>query len=239
MRDGTSRRLDWPDCRNARDLGGLPRPGGVTRSGVFVRSDCTTNLTPAGEEAMRAYGVRLVVDLRTEAELLRAPNPLSRAAAPAYVNVPLIDDQMMLRMDAASGMLERYVMMLDERPHSFGAVFELLAKTEGAVVVHCFAGKDRTGLVAAMMLELAGVPHDSIGQDFAESEAHLATRFEEWLASAAPERRAVMRDDLSCPPDRILGALDHVRSRWGGVVAYLEAAGVSPDDVDRLRSKLA
>jgi len=188
---------------------------------------------------MRAYGVRLVVDLRTEAELLRAPNPLARTPAPAYINLPLIDDPMMLKIDTASGMLERYVMMLDERPHSFRAVFELLARTEGAVVVHCFAGKDRTGLVAAMMLELAGVPHDSIGRDFAESEIHLATRFEEWLAAAAPQRRAAMRDDLRCPPDRILGALDHVRSRWGGVVGYLEAAGVSPIDIDRLCSKLA
>jgi protein-tyrosine phosphatase len=211
----------------------------VTRTGVFVRSDCTTNLTPAGHDAMRAYGVTLVVDLRTEAELLRAPNPCADRNVPTYVNLPLIDDLMMLKIEGASGMLGRYLMMLDERSQSFAAVFELLAATEGAVVVHCFAGKDRTGLVAAMMLELAGVPHDAIARDFAESEAQLATRFEDWLAAAAPERRAVMRDDLRCPPDRILGALDHLRSRWGGVAAYLEAAGVSSATIDRLGSKLA
>lgn len=198
-----------------------------------------TNLTPAGLDALRAYGVAVVVDLRTAAELVRAPNPVSAAGSPSYVNVPLIDDTMMLKIDAAAGMLQRYVMILNECAASFGAVFELLANTEGAVVVHCFAGKDRTGLVAAMMLELAGVPHDSIGQDFAESEAMLAGRFEEWLAEAVPEQRAVLRDDLSCPPARILAALDHVRSTWGGVGGYLEAAGVSTRDLERLSSRLA
>jgi protein-tyrosine phosphatase len=188
---------------------------------------------------MRAYGVKMVVDLRTEAELHRAPNPCAERTVPAYINLPLIDDPMMLKIEGASGMLGRYLMMLDERRPSFGAIFDLLAETEGPVVVHCFAGKDRTGLVAAMMLELAEVPSDSIAADFAESEGHLTARFDEWLAAAAPERRAVMREDLRCPPDRILGVLEHLQSRWGGVASYLESAGVSPANIDRLSSKLA
>ena len=239
MDGGKSRRLDWPDCRNARDLGGLPREGGATRSGVFVRSDCTSNLAPAGLEAMRAYGVTTVVDLRTASELERSPNPVATAGSPSYVNLPLIDDLMMLKIDAADGMLQRYRMILDERPSSFAAVFELLARAEGAVVFHCFAGKDRTGLVAAMMLELAGVPHDSIGEDFAESEVMLADQFEQWVAAAAPERREGLRDDLICPPARILAALDHLRTGWGGVAGYLEAAGVSTSALNALTTKLS
>ncbi|HSP10726.1 MAG TPA: tyrosine-protein phosphatase [Candidatus Dormibacteraeota bacterium] len=238
MGGGKSRRLDWPDCCNTRDLGGLPRQGGATRSGVLVRSDSTTNLTPIGLEAMRTYGVRLVVDLRTAAELVRTPNPVATAGSPSYVNVPLIDDPLMHRLDAAADGLQRYLMILDERSRSFQAVFELLAKTEGPVVVHCAAGKDRTALVAAMMLDLAGVPDESIGEDFAESEAMLAGRFEEWISAAPLERRAAMRADLRCPPARIVAALDHLRSGWGGVGGYLEAAGVSTRDLNRLSSKL-
>ncbi|MGZ6078617.1 MAG: tyrosine-protein phosphatase, partial [Myxococcaceae bacterium] len=101
------------------------------------------------------------------------------------------------------------------------------------------AGKDRTGLVAAMVLELAGVPHDSIGEDFSESEVMLADQFEVWVAAAAPERREGLREDLSCPPARILAALDHLRTGWGGVSGYLEAAGVSTRDLDLLTTKLA
>jgi protein-tyrosine phosphatase len=234
----TSRRLKWPDCHNTRDLGGLPRPGGATRSGVFVRSDCMTNLTAAGLEAMGAYGVATVLDLRTPAELLRAPNPCAERAHPAYLNLPLIDEALMLKLENAPGMLERYLLMLDESRQSFGTIFNFLGEADDCVLVHCFAGKDRTGLVAAMMLELAGVPRDSIVLDFAESEDRLATRFEEWLAAAAPERRAVMREDLRCPPERMAGALDHLQSRWGGVAAYLEAAGVTQPNLDRLASKL-
>jgi hypothetical protein len=249
----SGRRLDWPDCRNVRDLGGLPRPGGVTRGSVFVRSDCTANLTPQGQEAMRAFGVALVIDLRTSAELKRAPSPLSprpigerarvrgviQHRAPAYVNLPLIDDALMARLDHAPDMLGRYLMMVEDSRPAMRAIFERLATAEGATLVHCFAGKDRTGIVAAMMLELAGVPRESIAADFAESEAQLADRFEEWVAAAAPERREIVRDDLRCPPDRILGLLDHLDSRWGGVAGYLDAAGVAPARIDRLGSMLA
>jgi protein-tyrosine phosphatase len=107
------------------------------------------------------------------------------------------------------------------------------------VVFHCFAGKDRTGLVAAMVLSLAGVPNDAIADDFAETDAQLARRYEEWLAAAAPERRSEMREELSCPPDRILGVLDHLRQRWGGIHGYMEAAGMSATTIDELSAKLA
>ncbi len=224
----------------------------MTRSAIFVRSDCTTNLTPDGQEAMRAFGVSLVIDLRTAAELERAPNPLSFPRLqgaqdrvrgvnhqPAYLHLPLIDDALMSRLDEAPDMLGRYLMMLDESRAAIGAIFNRLATAEGTTLVHCFAGKDRTGIVAAMMLELAGVPRESIAADFAESEAQLAARFEEWIAAAAPERRQIVRDDLRCPPDRILGVLDHLESRWGGVAGYLEAAGMTPVHIDRLGSMLA
>jgi protein-tyrosine phosphatase len=207
--------------------------------GVLVRSDSMAHLTPVGRESMLAYGVTTVIDLRTDAELVRAPNPCADNAGPAYIHLPLIDDSMMVGLDEASGMFERYLWMLDGRPEAFRAIFETMAAADGAVVFHCFAGKDRTGLVAAMLLSIAGVPSDAIAADFAETDAQLALRYQEWLAAAAPERRSEMREDLSCPPDRILGALDHLRQRWGGVQAYMEASGMGPITIDQLRAKLA
>jgi protein-tyrosine phosphatase len=234
-----NRRLDWPDCQNTRDLGGLPRQGGVTRMGVLVRSDSIAHLTPVGREAMVAYGVTTVIDLRTDGELLRAPNPCADNAGPVYRHLPLIDDSMMLGLGEASGMFERYLWMLDGRPEAFRPIFETVAAAEGGVVFHCFAGKDRTGLVAAMLLSIAGVPDGAIATDFAETDAQLALRYQEWLAAAAPERRSEMREELSCPPDRILGVLDHLKQRWGGVHGYMEAAGMSVTTIDQLSAKLA
>jgi protein-tyrosine phosphatase len=235
-----ARRLDWPDCQNTRDLGGLPLPaGGVTRMGVLVRSDSIAHLTPVGREAMAAYGVTTVIDLRTDAEVLRAPNPCAGGSRPAYLHLPVIDDSMMVGLGEASGMFERYLWMLDGRPEAFRSIFEAVAQADGAVVFHCFAGKDRTGLVAAMLLSAAGVPDEAIAADFSETDAQLALRYQEWIAAAAPERRSEMREEFRCPPDRILGVLDHLRQRWGGVHGYMEAAGMSSAAIGRLTVKLA
>jgi protein-tyrosine phosphatase len=136
-------------------------------------------------------------------------------------------------------MFERYLMMLDGRPQAFRAIFDAVAEAEGVAVFHCYAGKDRTGLVAAMVLSVAGVPGDAIATDFAETDAQLAASYLEWIAAAAPERRSEMREEFRCPPERILGVLDHLEKKWGGVPAYLEAAGMSPANIDKLGAKLS
>jgi protein-tyrosine phosphatase len=207
--------------------------------GVLVRSDSIAHLTPVGREAMAAYGVTTVIDLRTDDELLRAPNPCADNAGPTYLHLPVIDDSMMAGLDEASGMFERYLWMLDGRPEAFRAIFEAVASADGALVFHCYAGKDRTGLVAAMLLSVTGVPDGAIATDYAETDVQLALRYQEWIAAAAPERRRVMREEFQCPPEWILGALDHLRQRWGGVAGYLEAAGMTPTTIDQLSARLA
>jgi protein-tyrosine phosphatase len=207
--------------------------------GVLVRSDSIAHLTKAGREALTSYGVTTVIDLRTDGELARVPNPFADGSGPVYRHLPMIDDSMMVELGVASGMFERYLMMLDGRPEAFGGIFEAVAEAEGPAVFHCFAGKDRTGLVAAMLLSLSGVPDDAIAQDFEETDAQLAARYQEWIDAAAPERRKEMREEFRCPPDRILGVLDHLTKKWGGVAAYLEASGMKPENIDRLGSKLA
>ncbi len=193
---------------------------------------------------MVSYGVSTVIDLRSESEVASSPSPFavpdpfSTAQAPAYTHMALIDDATMLKLGEASDMFDRYLMMLEHRPAAFSAIFSTLAKSEGTVVFHCFAGKDRTGMIAAMSLALAGVGVDSIAADYAETDAQMATKYEEWLAAAPSDQLEVLRDDLRCPPERIVGVLEHIDKRWGGVEGYLGAAGVSPADIAQLRSKL-
>jgi protein-tyrosine phosphatase len=135
-------------------------------------------------------------------------------------------------------MYGRYVMMLENRQEAFCDIFKAVAEADGAVVFHCFAGKDRTGLVAALLLSLAGVAPETIAADFAETDARLAKKYEEWLAAAEPERRKEMRADLRCPPERMLGVLDHLSEKWGGVGPYMEASGLEQATIDRLSSML-
>jgi protein-tyrosine phosphatase len=205
----------------------------------LIRSDHIGHLTLAGREALIAYGVTTVIDLRSPKELVKSPNPFADGSGPAYVSVPLIDDANMRELGEAADMYERYLMILDTRQDAFCAVFNAVAEAQGPLVFHCFAGKDRTGLVAAMLLEAAGVTKEAIAADFAETDAQLANRYEQWLAEAAPERRKSMRDELRCPPEWILGVLDRLDQRWGGVQGYLEASGVSPTNIDRVSAKLS
>ena len=179
-----------------------------------------------------------VIDLRSAAELLSSPNPFADGAAATYVHAELIDDAHMNNIGDAGNMLERYLFILQERHGAFGHVFNSMAKADGGVLFHCFAGKDRTGIIAAMLLSLAGVAPVDIAADYGETDLQLAGRYELWISEAPPDRREKFRDELRCPPERILGVLDFLETRWGGVATYLDAAGMTPADIDRLSAKL-
>jgi len=224
----------------------------------MIRSDNVASLTPEGKQAMIDYGVTTVIDLRSESEVKGSPGPpfsefqstsplspqgrgLGRGAGsttPAFLHLPLIDDATAPILNQAPAMPERYVLMLEHRQRGMGAIFDAIAAADGPVLFHCFAGKDRTGLVAAMMLSIAGVDHAAIGADYAETDLQLADRYEEWLAKASPERLESMRAELRCPPEWILSTLAHVDEKWGGVEGYLEAAGLPSSTIARLQSKL-
>jgi protein-tyrosine phosphatase len=214
---------------------------------VLVRSDNLGNLNAAGRDAMVSYGVTTVIDLLSDSERNgtfdhRYPVPATervRVDGIDYVHRALVDDAALKRLGEATNMYERYLIMLTTRQEAFRDIFTSIAHSQGAVVFHCFAGKDRTGLVAALLLSLAGVPADHIAADFAETDVQLADQYQVWIDAAAPDKRQEVRDDLRCPRERILGVLDFIETRWGGVPSYLEASGVAPEDIDRLAARLA
>ncbi len=209
---------------------------------MFVRSDNLGNLTPAGRQALVDYGVTTVLDLRSESEVQSSPSPFAtrEARGPVlYLNLPLVDDMTAPRLAELPGIQDTYIAMLEHRQRAIGAIFNAMAAAEGGVVFHCFAGKDRTGLIAAMVLAVAGVETHAIAADFAETDVYLAVRYQQWLSAAAPERRERMRADLQCPPERILAILDHLERNWDGVQNFLVAAGVAAAAISRLGARLS
>ena len=195
---------------------------------------------------MCAYGVATVIDLRSISERsgtfdARFPRPvvkMVRADGVTYLHRELVDDASLRRLGEAANMFERYLVMLNTRQSAFREIFTSIARAEGGLVFHCFAGKDRTGLVAAMVLALADVPPDEIAADFGETDLQLADAYEKWISEAPADKRDEMRDELRCPPERILGVLDYLETKWGGVASYLEASGMDSADIDRLRTRL-
>jgi len=130
-------------------------------------------------------------------------------------------------------------MLVDCRA-SFGAAVTAIARApEGGVLVHCHAGKDRTGLVVALLLTLVGVPDDIIVADYALSDRYLQPLYDEILAAIDdPPRRERLRSWLHARPEGMQGALAALDERYDGAASYLRAAGVSADDLARARERL-
>jgi protein-tyrosine phosphatase len=238
-----TRLLDWEGCLNARDLGGYETAGGrETRWGAVVRSDSLAALTEAGRAALAGYGVRAIIDLRLADEIAVHPNPFAEPGdhGIVYTNLSIIDPAAGFPPDTST-MAQSYLWMLDRFGGFVAEVMAAVADApEGGVLIHCAAGKDRTGLVSALLLGLVEVPDETIAADYAMTAELLRPRDEEWLENGPGERaeREAMLARFAPTAEVMLEVLRGLAERYGGVEGYLLQVGVSPADLDRLRHRL-
>jgi protein-tyrosine phosphatase len=232
--------FDWEGCFNARDLGGLPtRSGRTTRHGVFVRGDTLCDLTRDGQRSLLDDGVRTIVDLRSAEELERAPNPFADIQGIRYVHRPLNDPGVAARISEMDDPTDRYRTILDDSGGRIAGIVEVLATAPRAVLFHCYAGRDRTGILSALLLRIAGVPDEAIVADFAISDERLAQRYDAWRAGWTDTDKARVDRSIVEAEDTIRGTLEHLDRKYGGVEAYLTKNGLEPSSVERLRQDLA
>jgi protein-tyrosine phosphatase len=238
-----TRLLDWEGGLNARDLGGYATEDGrETRWGAVVRSAALATLTEAGRAALADYGVRAIVDLRLPDELAREPNPFAEPGdhGIAYTNVSILDPAAGFPPDTVT-LAENYLWSLEQFRGLMAAAVAAVARApEGGVLIHCAAGKDRTGLVSAMLLGTVGVPAATIADDYALTAELLRARDLEWLENGPGERaeREAMLARFAPTAQVMLEVLDRLGERYGGVEPYLLAGGVSRGDLARLRERL-
>jgi protein tyrosine/serine phosphatase len=245
------RTLTWDGCLNVRDLGGIPtEDGGLTRTGSVIRSDNVRFLSDEGWHALQHHGVVRIVDLRFPEERQQDPpsdtdvevvhvSVLGPAAGEGLDFVAELEAHLDSVADVADHYAWSYVRFLERNHERFAAAIAAIAEADGPVVIHCMGGKDRTGLVAAMLLRLAGVSLDLIGEDYALSGDNLAPTLDEWLESAPNERERRRREKLSTTPAiAMVRVLEDLEGRHGTVAAYLEAGGVTPAQIARLRERL-
>ncbi|MDG4863117.1 tyrosine-protein phosphatase [Streptomyces sp. T-3] len=219
-----NRELDWDGCRNVRDLGGL----GTIRPGALVRADGLGKLTAAGWDAAYAYGIRTVVDLRNEDEY--GPDTAPRPAGITTVRLPLDGVEDREFWDKWWGGWEfgtpvYYRPFLSHFPERVADVVTALADAdEGGVVFHCSAGRDRTGLIALVVLALLGVAPEQTAADYA-----LAY---ERMAGDSPDCDAGLAERGLTPHSAALQVLE-----WFKAEPYLLAAGVTEDRIAALRAR--
>ena len=251
--------IELEGAANARDLGGLlTTDGGKTVGGRLLRSDNLQELSPADVAILvQEVGLTTVVDLRSTAELAaEGPAPLDAVPGVRHVHHPVLPEAGHATDVVADVLLTRddqdrthfpgdpraghYLGYLEDRPGQVVAALRTIADSEGAVLVHCAAGKDRTGVVVALALTVAGVRPDAVVADYAAT----GERTEAILSRL--RRSATYVDDISRRPadshqphpETMTAFLEQLDARYGGVVGWLNEHGFPGPDQERLRARL-
>jgi protein-tyrosine phosphatase len=234
------RLLDFPSLLNARDLGGYPTvDGSKTRWRSLLRSDDLSQLTLAGLQAFSSYGVETVVDLRWPDEVVDSPSPVTRVLKHIrYEQISLLTrtQQEWRERRANSTAKELWNRsMLEQVRAELKQVLDVIATASpGPLLFHCVAGKDRTGVIAALLLAVADVVPEAIAYDYAASTEHLRDAY---LKRYADADRAAIIDAVQCPEAGVHNMLAYLE-KFGGAQAYLEEIGISPGHIARLRARL-
>ena len=229
----------FPSLLNARDLGGLPTvDGAVTRRRSLLRADDLAQLSPQGLEALADYGLETVLDLRWPEEIAAAPSPVpQRLPGVRYVSVSLLADNP-AQWGALGGHCakEQWKCTVLERlqPQLKAALAAIVAAGPGPLLFHCVAGKDRTGVIAALLLALAGVVPAAIAADYAASAANLEHAYLHRYRDSDP---AAIIEVVRCPEQAVYNMLDYL-GRAGGPPAYLGSIGLDESEISRLRGRL-
>jgi protein-tyrosine phosphatase len=229
----------FPCLLNARDLGGHPTvDGAVTRRRSLLRADDLAQLSPAGLAALADYGIETVLDLRWPEEIAAAPSPVPQQLPRVrYARVSLLTESP-ADWGALGGYCakEQWKRTVLERlqPQLKRALAAIAAAGPGPLLFHCVAGKDRTGVIAALLLALADVLPEAIAADYAASAANLRDAYLRRYGESDP---ATVIEAVRCPEEAVYNMLGYL-DRAGGTRAYLGRIGLAEAEINRLRARL-
>lgn len=239
--DGDAAGVEIPGVRNARGIGGLPTMSGShLRSGLYFRTGSLAGLTEAGRRRLQELGVTAVVDLRDKQSIEDTPDrvdPAVSIAAPVFERIP---DAQTFDFDGFS-LADTYLDLVSAKGPELVGVLKIIAShTDGAILVHCDAGKDRTGLVTALLLGVLGVTDAAILSNYAESGTALGSPFLDAINEAIAPR--VLTDEhatkiLDSDANNIVQVFDVIRREFGSITAYTQAHGLTPAEIDALRTR--
>ncbi|NUP41196.1 MAG: tyrosine-protein phosphatase [Streptomyces sp.] len=207
----------------------------------LLRSGFTAPLSPAAASGLRAYGVTSVIDLRSPREVAKAPGILVGAEAVRHRLVPVGDEASAPRPGTGLTLGELYLRLAGDHGAAILEVARLVAgQGDGAVLVHCTTGRDRTGLVVSVILRAAGVPQDAVVAQHRRVSAavagYVAMRRLRWLAKGRdPARFEALHQGAD---QALVSVLRWMDDRFGGAASYLRAHGGTPELITALRGVL-
>lgn len=254
-----SRHLDLEGAYNLRDIGGYETVAGrMTRPRTLFRSDSLHNLTPDSQRVLVSEGLRTVIDLRVTESVANHPNVFAQSSEVDYRWVNVMGDEPLVEVsDIRVSSLgpdrppDIYAAILDRRREWMGRVVKLLAAPDTLpALYHCNSGRDRAGLVTMLLLSIAGVPAETIVQDYSSSATYLWRRIPDRAAGRRLRldpadfdttdefRQAYETERNIAPPFAMRASIEHLEREYGGVRPYLLGMGVTEEELERLRAAM-
>jgi protein-tyrosine phosphatase len=239
------RLIDLDGCLNFRDLGGYPTDDGRRlRWRQLFRSDALHHLSAGDVRRLRdELRVCDIVDLRSTVELEADGRGPLGAEPVRFHHLPLFDGA--VGEHAAAGddvttLADRYFLLAEFARAAIARVVTVLAEAPGPALYHCAAGKDRTGVISAVVLGIVGVRDDIIVADYAASQENLDAIIERLLATKGYQDMlaALPPDTMHAEPETMLTLLARIRAKYGSMRAYAGAAGVAETTLRQLETRL-
>jgi protein-tyrosine phosphatase len=231
-------------CLNFRDLGGYPtRDGRTVRWGQVFRSDALHLLSRRDVARLRdELCIGAVIDLRSTMELRTEGRGDLEREPIRFHHLPLFDGGVQEGGDRSEmiNLSDRYFLLAEFAMDPIARVLTTLATTDTPAVYHCAAGKDRTGVVSAVILGLLGVEDDVIVADYALTQENLDQIIDRLTATEGYQAMlaALPPDTLHAQPETMIALLEKIEAKYGSMEGYAVAAGVGPQAIDRLRDRL-
>ena len=244
INDYSERHYSFEGCFNFRDIGGyLNQDGRRVKKGLYFRAGRQDRMTNKDLAQLSDLNISTQIDLRKKEEVLdQGRGPLEDMGA-KYINISVIPEggsEKLNKLVGDTGISgKRYLGYLEFGPTSWLRLFGILAEEENLpVLLHCTAGKDRTGVSTAFLLSVLGVSRDIIEADYLLTNLDTE-RQADFIESTGgyPEgyNREKMISIAGVPKDAMKDFLDGVESRWGSVIEYLEKIGVTREQMDQVR----
>ena len=228
---------------NFRDVGGYRAAGGTIRPGKLFRSDGLHELGEDGRRMLGELGVRVIVDLRDDAEATAMPDDLEGLDL-EVLRLPVFEGSGTSQATIGATLYDLYAkILLQHTDVVVTALREIAGTGDAGVVVHCTAGKDRTGIVVALALLAVGVDRDVVVADYARTQQNLSGAWLEKMLELVRSHGVEVTPDLrvilgGSPPEALEAALDLLDRERGGVRRYLLDAGLDEIELAQLRSVL-
>lgn len=226
---------------NCRELGGMPLGGNkVFRTGLFLRSGSPEWLNEEQIKEVKAYGVKNVIDLRAVEELKGSGNPFSGDPDVNFYNVPLFNgdpngnDDKTMEFILTHTLGDYYVIIGQEMGDRLVKIMRILLNSSGLTLFHCAHGKDRTGVVSAILYLLSGASRENIIANYAVSYEYLKDFLAPSIAKLPDGMKHILRSDAG----NMVTFLDYIDSKWNGDIAnLLTANGMTDEEIGALKAK--